>query len=341
MIKRGILIFVLCTILISFAFALPIFLESGTLSISIGGLPEITVLSPENITYSFTIGESYNLSLNVSSNSNLSWKYSLIDLTNNTFVYTNLVFGPNITFIAVRNSNKIMIYANDSSNTVNTNITFYVYVPEPASFVSVVHVGGGGGLTVSKKPCNDKWVCGAWEECRNAEKSFNNGTLVIDDYNRIRDDCLKNRLDDSSCGFQSRSCDEVNACNTTLDKYLEMRACYYEQPTCKDEVKNQNEEGIDCGGVCPACPKLEVPYLSPYTSYAIYGYVAIGLVLMIVIILIIIVPYFRKNTRIGRQIEKAKEFVSDARAKGYTKEQIKNMFRNKGWKENDIGRIFR
>ena len=25
-------------------------------------------------------------------------------------------------------------------------------------------------------------------------------------------------------------------------------------PTCDDGLKNQDEEGVDCGGVCEACP---------------------------------------------------------------------------------------
>ena len=25
-------------------------------------------------------------------------------------------------------------------------------------------------------------------------------------------------------------------------------------PTCTDELQNQDEEGVDCGGVCEACP---------------------------------------------------------------------------------------
>jgi hypothetical protein len=32
---------------------------------------------------------------------------------------------------------------------------------------------------------------------------------------------------------------------------------YGSVPSCSDNIKNQNEEGVDCGGVCPKCDNLE------------------------------------------------------------------------------------
>jgi hypothetical protein len=33
--------------------------------------------------------------------------------------------------------------------------------------------------------------------------------------------------------------------------------------SCTDEVRNQNEEGIDCGGICGACEEEEKPAVAP------------------------------------------------------------------------------
>lgn len=38
--------------------------------------------------------------------------------------------------------------------------------------------------------------------------------------------------------------------------FLFWRSLYFQQATCTDNIQNQNEVGVDCGGVCPACVGL-------------------------------------------------------------------------------------
>jgi len=67
--------------------------------------------------------------------------------------------------------------------------------------------------------CEVNWICGEWTEC-------------IDD-------------------IQTRECKDENNCNIQNNKPLESRECeILIEETCFDGIKNQDEEGIDCGGVC-------------------------------------------------------------------------------------------
>lgn len=51
--------------------------------------------------------------------------------------------------------------------------------------------------------------------------------------------------------------------NTRLDKVKLSTKSIVKDPTCNDGIKNQNEVGVDCGGVCPICPDGETLY-EPY-----------------------------------------------------------------------------
>ncbi len=65
--------------------------------------------------------------------------------------------------------------------------------------------------------CVPNWECGGWSECVE--------------------------------GSQSRDCSDTNVCGVEEGKPAISQSC--EAPeTCSDEIKNQDERGIDCGGVC-------------------------------------------------------------------------------------------
>lgn len=92
--------------------------------------------------------------------------------------------------------------------------------PPPAGQPS----GGGGGFVTT---CNTSWSCGEWGPCMPS-------------------------------GIQERPCTDLNRC---VPNRTESRACAYRPPAvpeapenCSDGIRNQDETGIDCGGVCgPTC----------------------------------------------------------------------------------------
>ncbi|MEM4325849.1 MAG: hypothetical protein QXU40_00925 [Candidatus Pacearchaeota archaeon] len=106
----------------------------GVTKLLIEGIFSVKIDSPENKTYYFNIGENYTLDLNVSSFFEIeSWWYSLYDLKHNQTVVQNLSFTPNTTFDAVRWSNKIVVYANNSKGDIaSDSVVFFVSVPNSA-----------------------------------------------------------------------------------------------------------------------------------------------------------------------------------------------------------------
>lgn len=67
------------------------------------------------------------------------------------------------------------------------------------------------------KICDSNWTCGNWSECIN--------------------------------GTQNRTCEDLNDCDSIENMPSISQDCVVEE-TCFDGIKNQNEKGIDCGGVC-------------------------------------------------------------------------------------------
>lgn len=83
----------------------------------------------------------------------------------------------------------------------------------------------------SEKTCTQSWICTSWTDC-------------------IR-------------GEQTRSCTDSNNCEVRLkagyveevietEKPIEVMGCVVE--SCDDNIQNQGETGIDCGGPCLSCP---------------------------------------------------------------------------------------
>jgi hypothetical protein len=70
--------------------------------------------------------------------------------------------------------------------------------------------------------CSSNWKCGDWQECIES--------------------------------VQVRACTDLGNCGTQEGMPATSQACVVEiKETCSDKIKNQNETGIDCGGVCKKC----------------------------------------------------------------------------------------
>jgi hypothetical protein len=84
--------------------------------------------------------------------------------------------------------------------------------------------GGGGGGAPSVGTCEEYWSCSEWGACMN--------------------------------GSKSRTCTDKNYCGTTDKKPVVTRLCGEAavEAACSNNVQDQGETGVDCGGPCGPCP---------------------------------------------------------------------------------------
>lgn len=92
----------------------------------------------------------------------------------------------------------------------------------PAEETSEVQVPITTQIVEETPTCTPNWQCSEWSECVN--------------------------------NVQSRTCDDVNVCGIEEGKPALSQSCTPPE-SCSDGIKNQDEKGIDCGGVCEKrCP---------------------------------------------------------------------------------------
>ncbi len=78
------------------------------------------------------------------------------------------------------------------------------------------------------------WQCGEWKNCING--------LQTRECNFVK---VPQHVQDTECPISSNA--------PTSSQKCEMPKLELAAETCTDSIKNQNEEGIDCGGVCKPC----------------------------------------------------------------------------------------
>lgn len=114
---------------------------AGTVQLFVdSGSRVIAIHSPENTTYSFSIGGPYNVSLNVSADFVVdSWNYSLYDLKHGEYYNTSIAFSPNLTIDISRWNTRLEVSANDSTGTwAHAEVVFSVDVPNSAPIMGPV-----------------------------------------------------------------------------------------------------------------------------------------------------------------------------------------------------------
>jgi len=151
--KKQVIIFLICFIIINLFWTALIedyfektFPEitgmgvTGTIALLIEGKPgHITIDSPQNTTYNFSIGDNYTIDLNVSADFDVeTWTYTLISLKNGSIIYEDVGFTPNTTFNAVRWSNKLIVNASGDGKNASDSVVFFVYVPNSAPIIGDV-----------------------------------------------------------------------------------------------------------------------------------------------------------------------------------------------------------
>tara|TARA_Y100000310_G_scaffold56999_3_gene52246 strand:- start:13049 stop:18325 length:5277 start_codon:yes stop_codon:yes gene_type:complete len=138
----------------------------------------------------------------------------------------------------------------------NDSIEWNISVENVACSVSSPSGGGGGSSGVS---CKEKWGCGEWMQCQNLEELVSSGWTSKETDLLIKERCEIFNWEDSFCGFQQKICGDFNYCKTENEKPPTIKECYYTvNPSCEDGIKNCHEDSCevlaDCGGPCEACP---------------------------------------------------------------------------------------
>ncbi len=92
--------------------------------------------------------------------------------------------------------------------------------------------------------------------------------------------------------------------------------------TCNDGVQNQNEEGVDCGGVCEECKSS--------FDFGIWIYVGAGVILLVIVLAIVFYIRGKNAMDPGVKAELERIYAQGAQ-RGMSKEQITQGLVQRGW----------
>jgi len=141
--------------------------------------------------------------------------------------------------------------------------------------------GGDDGPSIPSDSCSEIWSCKSWSECFNLEKvnvleNMSSELMLI-----VKNGCSLWDWDEEVCGFQERDCEDIGNCRSYATRPDIIKECYY-IPTCYDEIQNQDEEGVDCGGSCEPCEELPKPVKLSYLIWCIILLVILTALLLLV-----------------------------------------------------------
>lgn len=293
--------------------------------------PQITDYSPLDL--SFSANDTDTLQFNITkydADGTIPDSYWYVDgifkkySTGNSTDSFSYVFGCDIS-----GNHNISVVVSDGL--LNTSLQWNVSLiniecPKPPAIGS----GGGGGGGGGAMGCIPKWACSDWQLCQNLKLSYDAQIISPEDYFLINGQCKNNSYDERYCGFQIRTCRDLNSCNSSFFGFNiseKIQSCYYTEnpgcsdgitnchdggceiladcggpckqcPTCSDGIQNQGEQGIDCGSPCPWKCSVESPLAKSQINILLY---ILGLIILIILIIIII-----KARRIFHSVKKIK-----------------------------------
>ncbi|MFA5857233.1 MAG: hypothetical protein WC867_07760 [Candidatus Pacearchaeota archaeon] len=227
---------------------------------------------------------------------------------------------------------KVRVISSDGN--LNSSLEWNLTVTNVPCSVTVAPAaaGGGGGGGGAKPMCIEKWACNEWEKCYNLTEYIKLNKIDFNLSKEINLNCTLLGWDKDGCGFQTRSCDDLNNCNTTRNRLPLLRPCFYTiNPTCYDKIKNchnnsceilvdcggpckacpscsdgilnQGEEQIDCGGPCNLC-SLEKPLSVTQKTVGFLMIVFFIIGLLLILVLVLIANEYRKRGKLLKQISK-------------------------------------
>ncbi|MEK6859351.1 MAG: hypothetical protein AABX54_00915 [Nanoarchaeota archaeon] len=88
----------------------------------------------------------------------------------------------------------------------------------------------------------------------------------------------------------------------------------------------------------------DLPYLSDL-SYSVFLSVLIGVLVIVLILIILLIILIKRSSRHRKEksllMIKAKNLVQEARERRMSEAQIREMFRDKNWREKDIDKLMK
>jgi hypothetical protein len=230
--------------------------------------------------------------------------------------------------------------------------------------------GGGGGGGGGGRACSSAWQCTAWSTCTNYMQ-----TRKCTDANSCSTATTAKPDESQSCGCfevwrcndwqpaecpasgkQTRNCIDLNGCGTIARKPETEVDCAQPvaqqkaqpAPSCYDNIWNQGEAGVDCGGPCAPCPRIEQPAPMPAKDYT-WIYIMLGIVLLVGlgVTSFEIVKYYnlhqiRKTATLQENtITQLKDYIRMAFEKGYSREAITEKLMKSGWPKRMVDYAFK
>ncbi|MBS3080423.1 hypothetical protein J4221_03050 [Candidatus Pacearchaeota archaeon] len=260
--------------------------------------PVVTINSPSNTTFT-----SSSITFNITLDENGYCEYTIDSgLTNKTMTNTSRT-AFNATESLSDNTYKIYAYCNDTQGNINYTefINFVVDVPS-TSGSSTGSGSSGGSSGGSVTGCVPRWGCAEWSQCSNLSYLDN-----LEQIASLRELCFDNNISEIYCGYQIRICQDANKCTIPTGKPETIQYCYnipksvyYTiEPSCSDNIKNQGEEGVDCGGPCRTCK--EIPLAVVVSNRTLYSFISLLLLLIAIILFIRYKIYRYKVSKMLRE----------------------------------------
>ncbi len=141
--------------------------------------------------------------------------------------------------------------------TSSSSISFSANVAESSS-------DSGRGSGSGSGSCKENWICGQWSDCKarfQTRKCTDSSNCKTEIQKPIEFQTCKKSCEDiwqcsswSVCenSLRSRDCIDLGNCETEELKPSEIEDCEF-IPECYNLIQDNDEDGIDCGGPCPAC----------------------------------------------------------------------------------------
>lgn len=214
-----------------------------------------TILVPYDLDDYFTDPEGFTLAYSASGNSEIK-----VSISNGEVTYQPAqgFCGEEIVTFTATDVTNLTAQSNQVTLTVECDDSG----SEDTSSTSSGGGGGGGGSssTGTASTCTEDFYCYDWSTCQytKAISSVDERTINITGVRGTKQYTLDEPLAEGEEvfyeGYQYRECIDTRFCTERTLTYA--RSCSYE-PHCDDGIQNQDETGIDCGGVCGPCSTCE------------------------------------------------------------------------------------